>query len=70
MNFITKPDFDDFPVNKFHDMDVEVFERSRVTGLMVGSENARRSHLERVAYDHTTLLRKLVDHSKVSPKKS
>ena len=64
---IVKPEFKDSAIETFHDMEVEIVEGSRVLGSVFCSDQACRTYLERVAHDHTTLLRKLIDHSKISP---
>ena len=65
-----KPEFKDSAVETFLDMEVEIVEGSRVLGSVIGSENACRTHLDRVALEQTTLLRKLANHAKVSRKMS
>ena len=66
---IVKPEIKDAAVKTFHDTEVEIVERSRAYGSVLGSQNACRKHQEHVAHDHTTLLRKLADHSKNSLQK-
>ena len=62
-HLIVKPEFKDSAIETLRDMEmeVEIVEESRVLGSVIGSDQACRTYLERVAHDHTTLLRKLAD---------